>query len=617
MLKRIVSAGLILSIVLVLVFSVMDVRAASSEKAEQIKEMIVSNYNAAKKACFVTSFVGLCGSAVGAQTFTLGIDTIRQASDGKDQFDNYAKLTKTTGGYRVCSYPSSQYTLRSAMDAITNDGAWDVYNLVVGFQKSNTAAGELFGHCVFVYAVLDGMVYFAESFGVSMQGKYVPEGQPIICSIDQFCDFYDRWTQFDGIAYLGEKTYANECQEYRANLYGLVNVHTPAYLAPGDAGVCEPTVSQYSLLKGQKVRVTAILQTPGGDWWLQMENRYFVPANAVTITENIWGNISVSNLKVPGALRKGRSFFLGGTISSQGEQLTQISVSVYGEDGLEFMGSLEGTGSMLSLADQTLDRDMTFRNLSVGTYRMAITATAQQMMLADDLLVTCSREYLLFDGEFRVVSDWNTYYAVQTIVDGTVTQYGQKILAKGETLETVPHPGGAQGQFLGWANDPEGSRMLPEDFAPNANTKVYAIYDTQDTAPENLQGWLHMGPLNYYLDEQGNPLTGWQTIFGDLFYFNEHGAQEVGWLHEDAASYYLLADGGMAIGWRSIDGKNYCFAADGTMQTGWTTRNGTICYLNTDGSLNQVGRSTAARNYGFPGSAKLQIGKQVNLHIHN
>ena len=43
--------------------------------------------------------------------------------------------------------------------------------------------------------------------------------------------------------------------------------------------------------------------------------------------------------------------------------------------------------------------------------------------------------------------------------------------------------------------------------------------------------------------------TGWQSIGGKWYYFNQDGTKYTGWLKYNDRNYYLNADGSMATGW--------------------------------------------------------------------
>jgi len=65
-------------------------------------------------------------------------------------------------------------------------------------------------------------------------------------------------------------------------------------------------------------------------------------------------------------------------------------------------------------------------------------------------------------------------------------------------------------------------------------------------------------------------LTGWQTIRGSVYYFDEGGKYLTGTQELDGSYYQFASDGklqGAPSGWQEIDGRRYFFEADGTLHT--------------------------------------------------
>lgn len=148
----------------------------------------------------VRSFNGYCAWYVNIQLLLLGINRTYVGGNGNDEFGNYCNLTKTTGGYRVRAYPEDDYTLKSALEAIVAaaDGK-PVRNVLAGFSKAG-GAGEKYGHTFFIHLIRDGSVFFSDSYGIRVGGKYYPEGSVIKCTIDElFACYNPRSFVFDGV----------------------------------------------------------------------------------------------------------------------------------------------------------------------------------------------------------------------------------------------------------------------------------------------------------------------------------------------------------------------------------------------------------------------------------
>ena len=107
-----------------------------------------------------------------------------------------------------------------------------------------------------------------------------------------------------------------------------------------------------------------------------------------------------------------------------------------------------------------------------------------------------------------------------------------------------------------------------------------------DWLPIDQSGWevLENGG-QCYLDEDGDPITGWQTLEENTYYFDpETYAMQIRWLELDDGRYYLGTDGVKRTGWQTIDQKRYYLGDDGAMVTGWLDQDKGRMYLNENGN---------------------------------
>jgi|GEM_PF-2889296 len=160
--------------------------AQEGKTANEIIQQIKDTYTAAKQLNGGNSFNGWCGNYVGYQLQVLGINTSCVGGNGNNQFDYYCNKTQTTGGYGIVAYPSSSYSITSALNEMCSSG--NVYNILVGFTTGWGSDGQLYGHVMFIHAIIDGTVYYSESFS----GTYGNEGAPISCTISQFASRYGQ-----------------------------------------------------------------------------------------------------------------------------------------------------------------------------------------------------------------------------------------------------------------------------------------------------------------------------------------------------------------------------------------------------------------------------------------
>ena len=96
----------------------------------------------------------------------------------------------------------------------------------------------------------------------------------------------------------------------------------------------------------------------------------------------------------------------------------------------------------------------------------------------------------------------------------------------------------------------------------NVPTTAAAPSSTLPTAPPVRNGWQEeSGQHFFYVQDQ--PLTGWQQLDSQWYYFGEDGAMHQGFLEYEGKTYYFREDGTMATGEVVVDGQAYHFTADG------------------------------------------------------
>ena len=524
--------SLLLAIAIVILLIPTPASAVSSKTAE-LETQIKNTYRSAIRYSGRWSFNGYCGSLVNWQTYLLGIDTQKYGCDGKDEYDLYSNLGTTTGGYRVKCYPASQYDLRAALNSITRNGTVDAYNILVGFQKTNTREGSIYGHALFVHGIIDGTVYFVECFSTSLDGKYWAEGAPIHCSIDTFCNYYDSWTVFDGVAYFGLKTYADSCKEYPSSMYGIVVGNADTYSEPADPGIYNGSLSGNTAIAGEMVKVTALLETPGGKYWYRIDRAgvpEYVPAEKLLWVADCFDDLGLGDQRIPTVIRKGNGFVLRGTVFSVDSRIRSVKVTVYdptkGMTEPIMEGHLEVDGKSISLDTWQLDRYMTFRQMQAGTYRIAITAEAESYVLKDGVPVMNSDTVTLWNSEFRVVTDWKNYAMVTFDGNGGTPQISQTVNAYESGMKTLPVAIRVGYTFAGWALDPAGDQMVMDEYEITQDVTLYAQWLAES---DGLSGWqLVDGSWRYYLngvsmgweisptDSDKNMIENWQRPGGAL-----------------------------------------------------------------------------------------------------
>lgn len=100
-------------------------------------------------------------------------------------------------------------------------------------------------------------------------------------------------------------------------------------------------------------------------------------------------------------------------------------------------------------------------------------------------------------------------------------------------------------------------------------------------------GWFQDDSGTYYLnpEENGAAVSGWATIDGNRYFFNNACIMQTGWLEWNGSAYYLGESGAMQTGWlETANGKMY-LSDSGNPVTGWGLVDDRNCYFNGDGFL--------------------------------
>ncbi len=535
--KRIMA--LVLCLMLIATVLPVGVSAESSED-RWLRQSIEDHYVKILEANETESLSGWCGTLASYQLYYLGVNSYPIMANGNDQYDCYLNRNYTDKGYRIKTYPADQYSLEEALNAITHRGTWDAYNILVGFQTTNTEAGALYGHAVVIYGIVDGNVYFTESFG---NGVVEDEGIPGVCSISQFAALYDSWTQLEGVILFGRRDYLDNCFRRSANMYVQVQREDPLYTEPcvPDAGEVESSVIR-TARKGEFLKVTAMYENTLGRYYYQVldgETVCYLDAQRANAVYFNSADVTVSDLELPQVLTPGKDFTVKGKISSQISQVGAVTMTVTDSQGQIIMTHSRAKKSgTFDLAKDTFNKVLDFGILEEGLYTYTLTAD--------------------------VLSD----YLDKGVVETNLQQITlcSEVFAVGENVQL-----------------PQQGRLAPE-FIPDGWSQVNGLWRYYEKGAPRT-GWFCYDGVDYYLQEDGSVATGWVEINGKDRYFASTGAMCVGWLYTQNGTFYLLKNGQKAIGWRTIEDQQFCFDENGVMLSGWQTIDETDYYFGENGLL--------------------------------
>lgn len=339
---------------------------------EQAVEQAKMSYRRSLYSAGKESFHGFCGLMTSHQLYNLKINTWCITNDGNKQYDFYRDLPVTTGGYYPAPYSAAQYTLKEALNTVSRDGTKDVSNLLVCFQWTSTAAGARYGHAVLINAILDGMCYFVESFDCSLN-TYHPEGSLIVCSIDDFAAYFDRWTTFEGIIHFGTGDYSESCYPVGTDVTVQVRFDTQLRSQPCLVGQND-CVSLRAVTAGERLRATAILTDRLGQQFYRIgegDTTGYIAAGAVCALDANPEDLVLEDLHVPESLPGKADSGISGAVVAQNGAVGAVEAMVLDSNGEPVLRErVEASGYRWDMSG--LNASLCFDLLEPGIYTVEI-----------------------------------------------------------------------------------------------------------------------------------------------------------------------------------------------------------------------------------------------------
>lgn len=517
--KRILAT--MLSVIVLLSVFAFPANAATTSEGTALRQKITQTYKRLRASNGYNSYHGYCGRMAAYTLHYLGVDKKVHVHNGKDEYDAYKNLEVTTGGYKVETYPASKYSLEEALNAISEGGTRDVYNILVGFQKTNTAAGQKYGHAVVIYGILDGNVYFTESFTTALGGK---EGAPVVCTIKEFATSYNKWTTFEGVVYFGTKSYADFCTYYPADLYVEATEHMTVYSIPSNVNVDGYTVKELTkIVPYERIEVSGLYENKQGQRFYEVNyngTTGFVEAGKTRLIRVNTYKMTASGFNAPNALQEGKSFSVSGAVTLKQDGLTNLKLAILDREGNTLYSyQIDKDGTMASVT-KAASNAMLFSKLKTGVYTYIVTCDVENYYVAGEELAC----------EVTAV----------TLVNKMFTVGNAKLPAVQE-------------------NAPSGEVLSGWQFDEKAGQWKYYI----DGALAS--GWVFDNNADYYILENGTFATGCVKINGENRYFTASGVMRTGWYDTANGRMYLLSNGAPATGWHKVDGVFYYFEENGIL----------------------------------------------------
>lgn len=498
----------------------LSVTAATGEEEQRIRDQITSVYWQTLSSSGRSSLHGFCGVMAGWELYHLGVTATAVTNNGNEMYDILKESDQIREGYSAQCYPASEYSIEEALNTITEGGTRDAYNIMVGFQRTRTAAGSLYGHVTIIHAVLNGNVYFTEGF---MTPYNADPSQAMVCTIGEFAEYYNSWASFEGIIYFGDGSRIAGCDTYGCNLFAMSQSPTVLLTKPDmQNGEAVRTV-----FPGERVYANGICENADGVMFYRIvENgeEYYALAQQLKAEWFLSEDLTVSDLLLPSQVDKGEDFWLSGVIRSGQSIIVNCILEVKDQNGCVIMSSqIEKESTMLDLGTDSVNTRSDISSLTDGCYTYSIYCDLQSSYYQDGEIADHIQRVMVTEQEFLVGS------AVPAAMS-------KKIRPSRATPKV---------QADGWKYQ-DGKWY----FCENGMNRV---------------GWFCYEGIDYYFLSDGSAATGWQNINGKDRYFSETGAMRTGWLETENGTYYMLSNGIPATGLIRVGERQYLFGEDGIM----------------------------------------------------
>lgn len=473
MAKRIV-AGILCGIML-LSLLLMAVRAEKMTEAEQIKKEAADIYQKCLESTGKESLRGFCGMMSSHQLHYMGVNKYLVIQDGNKQFDYYRDMDVTNGGYYPRAISAEEGDMVYALNAISRYGTRNVYNILVGFQWTDTEAGGTFGHACVIHAIVDGMVYYVESFYTPYAGE---EGNVGCCTIEEFASQFASWTVYEGIIHFGSD-YAEGCKNYGTDLF--VRTRFAATLrtqpcTPGDYG-CKVarTVAACEVL-----HVTGVYENREGEFFYQvMEGGkvYYIYANATSLLAANGQDVQAEDLQIPRGIRTGQNADFVGIVKANRGLVGNLQIRITDTQEQVVLDKRQIVDS-IACDLQALNQQVDTSTLNPGNYIAEVVGYTASACVAEGELSYAYAPRVLYSAMFTV---------------------GEQVRAAARMTDAM-------------------EVQLPEDgwFVQNGE-----IYRYQDGKP--VTGWYKEFGVEYYFTESGAAAQGELILEGTSCQFSNTG----------------------------------------------------------------------------------------------
>lgn len=149
--------------------------------------------------------------------------------------------------------------------------------------------------------------------------------------------------------------------------------------------------------------------------------------------------------------------------------------------------------------------------------------------------------------------------------------------------------------------DRGGWKVTPEGYVQYLNREGEPLTDWQELEGQwyyfdpNAQGnmvtgWLELPQGRYYLDGEGRRQSGFTALSDGTYYFSpDTGVAATGWQTVGEDTYYMDSTGRVSTGWTDVGESRYYFGTNGAEITGWLMLEDEVFYLHPDSGIMATG----------------------------
>lgn len=207
-------------------------------------------------------------------------------------------------------------------------------------------------------------------------------------------------------------SYVDSCTSYDSSIDVMTKENTAIMSQPCNATTNSSSTELEKVAPDTVLHVSGLYQNTVGEYWYEVI-RYgttcYVLGEDTTFIEHKTGDVAIADVVSPASLGYGKSFGIGGTITSSENMISDVKVAMYPKRDVTRKAVLESSaavnGYSYSLAGSSIDYALTFGSLDAGTYTYVITADAASNYVAEDGTLATSTRTVILEEKQCVITD--------------------------------------------------------------------------------------------------------------------------------------------------------------------------------------------------------------------